>query len=118
MDLPNPLLGDTEALANKVVTFRGGESFHRSYVIPKDGRRIMNMQFELTHAKVIEAQQFYQSMHSVQLEFVDHFDRTWVGFITNNPFDRESVSRLGENHITEGGSECYTITVIFEGLQQ
>lgn len=116
--LPNPEFSDTESLTDEVISKRAVDGTLYTYVKTKGGRRKLQWTFRITRNKALELRAFLLSYYASKVQVVDHNDRTWVGFFTNNPFELTSVGRAGPAIQGWPRGETHTITLEFEGIEQ
>lgn len=106
--LPNPVLGDSEALAVGLTRKFSVNGTRYTYVKHKYGRRKLIMQFDLTREKGKELHAFIRAYYSTKVLLTDHTGVQWLGNFTINPFDFET-SVVGDYQ---------RIQLEFEGVQQ
>jgi hypothetical protein len=112
--LPNPAFGDSEALRDTVQMRRAMDGTTYSYVRRTGGRRQLQYDFNLSRMKALELIAFIRAYHASKIQLVDHEDQSWVGHITVNPAEFETVSCSA----TARGSERVAIRFEFEGVKQ
>jgi hypothetical protein len=112
--LPNPEFGDSEALRDTVQMRRAMDGTTYSYVRRTGGRRQLQYDFNLSRAKALELIAFVRSYQASKVQIIDHLNETWVGNITVNPTEFETVSRS----VTTPGRERVNVRLEFEGVKQ
>lgn len=115
--LPSPQLGDTESLTDTVSTKRAMNGTLYTYVKTKGGRRRLQWSFRLTRNKSLELRAFIQSYFASKIHILDHNNRTFVGNLTNNPFEFEAAERAYPNMAPLPRGETVIITLDFEGVE-
>lgn len=115
--LPNPTLGDTEAInteLTKKVAMDGTKWF---YIKPKDGRRSLSWEFRLSRPKAEEVKQFLWLFHTAPLKVTDHEGNVWVGVIPSDRLEFDTTNRAAPSRYGLPGEQTY-ITIPFEGIKQ
>jgi hypothetical protein len=114
--LPNPNFSNSEATTAEVNILRTVNGSRRTYVKTKQRRRLQ-WNFTTTRNKALELFEFYRSYHAHEIFVRDQDERTFRGFIVNNPFEIE-ISRRGAPAIQNWpvGETC-EIQVEFEGFE-
>lgn len=113
IQLPNPQWGDSESVMAEVQSKRAMDGTLYTYIRNK-GRRKLLLSFRLTRLKGLELRAFLKSYMSERLKLVDHLDRVWLGYLSNNPFEFDTPERGTPG----GGSELQNIELQFEGELQ
>lgn len=116
--LPNPEFSDTEALTDAVITKRAVDGTLYTYVKTTGGRKKLQWTFLLTRNKGLELRAFLTAYAASKVMVVDHNDRAWVGYFTNNPFELTSVRKAGPAIQDWPRGETHTVTLEFEGVEQ
>ena len=114
--LPNPILGDSEQTTVEVQTRRTLDGTLYTYTKTKLGRRRLVLNFQVTRMKGLEFYEFIRSYHGYEMKYIDHLDRTWVGYIINNPFEFTTSARAASKRYPYGMKMEFTVE--FEGVQQ
>jgi len=114
--LPNPVLGDSEQPTVEVQTRRALDGTLYTYTKTKLGRRKLVINFRVTRMKGLEFYEFIRSYHGYKMKYLDHLDRTWIGYIVNNPFEFTTSERWRSKRYPYG--EMMEFTVEFEGMLQ
>jgi len=112
--LPNPEFGDSEALRDTVQMRRAMDGTTYSYVRRTGGRHQLQYDFNLSRMKALELIAFVRSYQASKIQLTDHRDQVWVGNITVNPMEPETVLRSQ----TSPGRERVSVRLEFEGVKQ
>jgi hypothetical protein len=111
--LPNPQLGDSEALSDTVAIRRAMDGTMYSYV--KRGlRRKLLFDFDLSRMKALELEAFVRAYQASKVLLVDHLSQSWVGHLTGNPVELEGTKRA----LKSFGNERMSVRLEFEGEKQ
>lgn len=112
--LPNPTFGDSEALRDTVQMRRAMDGTTYSYVRRTGGRRQLQYDFTLTRMKALELIAFVRAYQASKIQLIDHLSQVWVGNITVNPTELETVRRSASSP----GQELVAVRLEFEGVKQ
>jgi hypothetical protein len=108
--LPNPNVGDTENLRNRIDIHRSMTGVRRVYV--KDiGRNSLTFSFSILRPKALELTEFITAYNSVKWKIVTHENESWIVNLMNNPFEFTSIAR------SNPGRESLNIRFDFEGTR-
>jgi hypothetical protein len=105
--LPNPQFSNSEALTSSLSLKRATDGTLYTYVKTKNGRRKLLWTFTLARNRALALRAFIQSYHASKIRVTDHEGRIWVGNVTSNPVEFDSVSR-----------DLQSVTLEFEGVEQ
>lgn len=114
MQLPNPTFGDSEAPRDTVQVRRMMDGTAFSYVRRTGGRRQLQFDVRVTRLKALEFIAFVRAYQASQIRLEDHVGKVWVGNLTSNPIELETVSR----NRTKPGFENVVVRIEFEGVEQ
>ena len=112
--LPSPNFSDGEGLTDEVIPRRASDGTVRTYVKTKGGRRRLYWDFTLRRIVGLQFRDFIKLFFASQMRITDHHNRSWVGYLTNNPFEFTSGSGKGSSAIR---NETVTIRLEFEGVE-
>lgn len=113
--LPSPQFSDSRALQHDVNVKRTLNGSRRTYVKHKPRRRFL-WQFSLSRMKALELRAFVECFHSELMTIVDHCDETWSGYLTNNPFELDMVSRALGSASNGIRAERVQVTLEFQAV--
>ncbi len=113
--LPNPQQGDTVAPTGSLDFKRAKDGTKYAYVKSRDQRRKFVWDFLLSQHKALELQAFFDVYNSSEIKITDHLGDVYVGYLTTNPFEFESVRR---SVASPGNYSIHQIQVEFEGFKQ
>lgn len=113
--LPSPEFSDSRALQHDVNVKRTLDGTRRTYVKHKPRRRFV-WQFNLSRMKALELRAFVECFHSDRLSITDHCDNEWSGYLTNNPFELDSVSRALGSTTNGIRAERVQVTLEFQAI--
>ena len=107
--LPNPDLGDSENLKNRLDIHRSKTGVKRTYIVrPNTSKFLYN--FRLTRFKAAEFEEFVKAYIGYKWLVEDYRGSKLVVTLSNNPFEFTSASS------SRPGREIVTISVELEGL--
>ena len=115
--LPNPEWGDLEAYQATVDTKRTINNTQYTYVKVKDGRKRLSMRFRITQMKAIELKAFIEAYYLTPIQLTDHLDQRWIGWITTNPNEFETIGLWAGDTVGTGRTHV-SIQLEFEGNLQ
>ncbi len=108
--LPSPHWSDSVALASTLQVLRAMNGAQSTYVRGRGGRKKFQWDFTLARNKALELRAFLKVYYRFQVQIVDHNEETWVGNLTNNPFESAGSGRA----VDFPGGETMDITLEFE----
>lgn len=114
--LPNPQFSDGENLQVAVTRKTAMDGTRYTYVKRK-GRRKLKWSFRLSRNKGLELRAFISAYFASQIVVTDHLDRVWTGYLINNPFEFDTVSRAAPAISPLPRGESVMIEIEFEGIE-
>ena len=112
--LPNPSLGDGEALTSSLTAKRAMNGSLYTYVKTSVGFKTLSMSFVLTRGKGEEFKRFLVAYASKQIKLTDQQSQVWLGYFITNPIDFTTVRRGSPG----GAGELVEVSLDFEGELQ
>ena len=108
--LPSPEFGDSEALRGivKILRTMTGELY--TYVSKKEGLKKLTWRFKTSKNKAKEVREFIKAYYGDPIQATDHNGDVWIGYLKNNPYEFEDVSRA----VSFPGGEMTTFTLELE----
>jgi hypothetical protein len=98
--LPNPQQGDTQGRKHSIDIFRAIDGTKRTSV-KSNGRHVLSYTFNLTRAKSLELQAFFNSYYASKIRIRNHKDEVWEGYFASNPTELTHAGRDGASEYVE-----------------
>lgn len=113
--LPNPVLGDSVSPTGTVSFKRAMNGTKYTYVKSRDSRKRLLWTFNISMAKALELQAFFNAYSASKILITDHIGKVYLGNFTSNPFEFEAVRR---SVASPGVYTQHQIQIEFEGFEQ
>lgn len=91
--LPSPKFGDHESMKATIKTLRTMDGSLYTYVKRKEGLKKIRWRFQTSKNKAKEVREFIDAYYSDPIQIIDQDGTVWVGYLKNNPYEFEDVSR-------------------------
>jgi len=111
--LPSPRWGDSVGNASTLQILRAMDGTRYTYVHAKEGRKRLQWDFTLARNKALELRAFINVYYRTQIQATDSYGETWIGYLTNNPFEYTGSGRA----VDFPGNETMDVTLSFEEAQ-
>lgn len=116
--MPSPLFSDNEALTSRVTPKRAIDGTLYTYK-KSSPRKKLQWTFGLTRGKALELRSFIINHAADKVRITDHRGDIWTGYLTNNPFEFDTIQRAVSGRGPTGTrDERQSITLEFEGVKQ
>ena len=110
VELPSPNWSDSVTLTSSLQVLHSMSGVQYTYVHEKGGRKRLQWDFTLSRHKALELRAFLKVYYRTQMEIIDHSGVSWIGYLTNNPFESAGSGRA----VDFPGGETMDITLEFE----
>ena len=110
LELPSPNWSDSVALVSSLQVLRAMNGASYTYVHERGGRKRLQWDFTIARNKALELRAFLKVYYRSKVQIVDHNDDTWLGYLTNNPFESSGSGRA----VNFPGGETMDIALEFE----
>ena len=118
ISLPDPQFGDSEGYLASIDSKRSMDNTQYTYVKSKDGRKRLQLRFNLTRMKMLELRAFLNAYYRTRVTYKDHLGDEWIGWITTNPNEFETIGAYRNVGMDVVGGTYGTIQIEFEGTKQ